>query len=115
MRAPHRERHLRALGPHSELVEEPEKQWVVPLVVDEEARVELEGFAVRPMGDGARVPARVPGLLEDLHVVSAREEIGRSKAGDTGSDDCNLHEDFSVCSTEPAFAYLRSSVVNKGS
>ena len=54
------------------------------------------------MRDRVRVAARVVGALEDVDVVRAREQVGGSEAGDSGTDDGDAHQ--------PLFARGRISV-----
>ena len=85
--ARHRERHLRLLGAHAELAEEAIEQRVVPVVVDEEARVEREAVVL----DGVHVAAEPGVLLEDVHVVGARQDVRRAEPGHARSDHGDPH------------------------
>ena len=82
-----REGHVGFLRPDPELAEETPEQRVVPLVVDEEARVEREAVD----GDGVDVSAGPLFSLEDLDLVRAGEHVGGPEAGDAAAHHCHPH------------------------
>src|SRR5207249_2072298 len=85
--ARHGERHLRGLRTDAELAEQATEQRVVPLVVDEEARVQREPVA----GERVRVAAGKRRALEDLDLVRLPEHVGRGEPGDPCADDGDPH------------------------
>ena len=83
----HRERHLGVLRAHVELAEEAVEQRVVRHVVDDEADVEREPVVL----DGVHVAAGAGVLLEQLDLVTARQDVGGAQAGDARSDHGDPH------------------------
>ena len=82
------ERHVRLVGLHVQLAEEPREERVVPLVVDEEARVERKPV----VDDRVRVTSGAPVAFEHRDLVRPREQVGRTEAGDAAADDCDPHQ-----------------------
>ena len=88
------------MRPDTELAEQPAEQRIVPLVVDEEARVEREPV----VDDRVRVATRAAVAFEHMDFVGRGKKIGGTKARDAASDHRDPHQ--------PVFASRRISVDN---
>ena len=86
-----REAHVRGLAGDPELLQQRFEVGVVAVVEDDEAGVDR----VRPVlgldPDRVRVPAEPPRRLVDDDLVLAVQLVGGHQAGDSGSDDRDLH------------------------
>ncbi len=86
------EAHLALLRGDTELAQERDEPGVVPLVVDDEAGVDVVLHAVDLGPHGVRVAAD-PGVgFEHRDLVRSVQEMGRHQTGDPGTDDRDPHE-----------------------
>jgi hypothetical protein len=95
--AAHAERHLARLRVDLEIGEHAGEPGIRAIVVDDEAGVETKLAALIDHGNRVTVTARFVILLEHGHVVTAREMPRRGEAGDSRTDDGDLHSPSSTC------------------
>ena len=87
-----RERHVRLVCGDAQLAKETTEQWIVALVVDEEAGIESKAV----VDDRVRVPTCASVALEHVDVVRPREEVRRAQARYAATDDRDFHQPLFV-------------------
>src|SRR5450755_373347 len=92
------EAHVTWLRRDSELGQQPLEVGVVPVVQDDEARVDVKAAGLGLNGDGVGVPADPIRRLEHRDLVLSVEQMGGDQAGYAGADDCDLHGAVSLMS-----------------
>ena len=87
----HRKAHLGGAAVDRQLVEQRAEDWVVALVEDNEAGVDVVGHTIEVDRDGVGVSAGASVRFEDDDVVVRREDVRTREARDTGPDEGDTH------------------------
>ena len=103
----HAKRHLARLRRDTELLEQRRELWVVLMVEDDEAGVEVDrGFPILDH-DGVRVPPEIVVLLEQRDLVSAVKLPRDDETSHSATDDGNPHPRLrSTSSSSPSLHVL---------